>query len=231
MAANGERIGGELGIFRYNPTERDHLAVILLRILHDVPIPQRIVCVCQPNDRRIDIKRQRIFDFVVLHLAIGVLIGDIRPAADTTDDLVEFHLVHRLLKAVEYHQFAGVQLIHHQTAHISVVLEEGSGICKKHLLIYRPVIRQILEQVVHGPHTVVFQNDTGRPTGLEDFLQILRIEVLLILNGVQKHVLARKGGNVVFLLALLTEQQQCGFAGVETLILHGFLNELGLSRL
>ena len=26
MAANGERIGGELGIFRYNPTERDHLA-------------------------------------------------------------------------------------------------------------------------------------------------------------------------------------------------------------
>lgn len=55
----------------------DDLAVVLLRIFGKVTVPQRVIAVFNLYDRRVDVKRQRIFDLVVFDVAVRVLVGDV----------------------------------------------------------------------------------------------------------------------------------------------------------
>ena len=122
MSAHRKGIRRECRVYCHDATERNRLAVILLRVFHNVPVPQSEVCVCQADHRCVNIERQRIFDLVVFYVVVCVFIGDVCPAADATHQLMEFHLVHVLGETVEYHQFTGVQLVHYQTTHIGVIL-------------------------------------------------------------------------------------------------------------
>lgn len=55
----------------------DDLAVVLLRIFGKVTVPQRVIAVFNLYNRRVDVKRQRIFDLVVFDVAVRVLVGDV----------------------------------------------------------------------------------------------------------------------------------------------------------
>ena len=62
------------------PLELDGLALILVGLFGDIAVKQRVVLVLDLYDRRIDIKRQRVFDIVLLCRAVGVFIKDVDAA-------------------------------------------------------------------------------------------------------------------------------------------------------
>ena len=168
---------------------------------------------------------------VIFYFTIGIFIGNIRSPADCPNNLMKFHLVHILGKAVEYHQFTSVQLIYNQTPHIGIVVHKGCGIDKAHLLINRPVVRNVFKQELQLPHPVVFQNHPFCLMFFQQFGQMLRIQFRFIFNDFLINILCRISGNIIFFFALFAKQQQCAFALIEPRVFHGFLNEFGLAAL
>ena len=191
MTANGKCSLREFLVYRNNSTELDGFALIFVHVFHQIPIPDCIVPVINPNNGCFDVKRQRVFDLVIFYFPIGIFIGNVRSPANCPDNLVKFHLVHILGKAVEYHQFTGVQLIYNQTPHIGVVVHKGCGIDKAHLLINCPVVRNVFKQELQLPHSVVFQNDpfclmffqqfghsfVGLCAGIDDHFNFIRNDI------------------------------------------------------
>lgn len=62
------------------PLEAHGLPLVLLHLFGDVAVPQGVVLVLDLDDRGVQVEGQGVFDLVVLHLAVGVLKGDLRPA-------------------------------------------------------------------------------------------------------------------------------------------------------
>ena len=145
---------------------------------------------------------------------------------------MELHLIHLVdVEPVEDHQLADIDLIHHERTHIGIVVQEGVRIHEAHRLVYRPLHRQPLEQVIDRPHAVVLEHHAHRTGFLQDLPQVCLVEVLLLRNDLLHHVLACPAGRVKFLDALLADEQQRALTVVEALILERLLDELGLAAL
>ena len=80
MAAYDEAACGHLFALEVAAFEAHGLVLVLLRLLGKVTVPDGVVVVAYLDDGRIDIERQGVFDIVVLHIAVGVLIGNIASA-------------------------------------------------------------------------------------------------------------------------------------------------------
>ena len=136
------------------------LAVILLRLFRNVPIPQCVILILDLNNRRIDVEGQRILDIVKGSGAVSIIVKDIHSAICGPSDLMEGHGVSARLQAVEYHHLGAHQLVHHQIAHIGVISHESSGVREHDLLGHDPVLREAGIEVAHHLHTVQLRNDT-----------------------------------------------------------------------
>ena len=231
MPAHHEAALGELAPLESAAFELHGLALVLFGLLGHIPIPEGVVLVIDLDHRRVHVEGQGVLDIVVDHLAVCVLIGDVRAAGSTPDDLMEGHLVHIGLEAVENHQLAALELVIDQLAHVAVVAEEGGGVGKHELLVHSPVFRHGLVQQVQHPHAVILHHDPLCPGIVEPGLQVLLVEVRLVLHHGQHHIGVGKLLGGVFLLTLLTDQQQGALAVAEALVLQRLLDELGLARL
>ena len=231
MAAEDEAALGQALVHGSAALDTNHLAPVLIQLFGNVTVPQGKGIVPDLDDGGFQIKGQGIFDVVVAHHAIHRFVGDLGTAADAADDLVELHLVHKGIEAVESHQLAGLQFIHHQLAHIGVVAQEGAGIGQHDLLIDRPAFGHILIQGVQLPHAVILHHHTVGRVFADEVCQMSLRQVAFFFDHGNVHMLAGELGGLVLLHALFAQQQQGVFAGIEAGILQGLLNELGLAGL
>lgn len=153
------------------------------------------------------------------------------PAGRAAHDLVELHLVHLRLEAVEHDELRALHLVIAELAHVGVVGEEGARVREHELLRHEPVLRQRAVERVEHPHAVVLDHDALRARGLEPGREVLRRELALLLHGLELHAVAGKLLGLVFLYALLADQQQRRLAVVEALVLKRLLYEFRLSGL
>lgn len=73
------------------------------------------------HDRRVQIKRQRVFDVVLLCRAVGVFIKDVDASVDGSCDFVILHHVGPGRHAVKDHELRARELIDRQLAHVLIV--------------------------------------------------------------------------------------------------------------
>ena len=132
------------------------------------------------------------------------------------------------LDPVEHHHFTARQLIHHQVAHIGVVLQNGGGIGKHHFLGHGPALREAGVQLPHQLHAVKLRHHPLGPVLLLQRRQLLHGHRVLIQN-LQIHIFLGEGRQVILLLPLLKGQQQRPFPGVEPGVLQSLLDEFGLT--
>ena len=92
-----------------------------------IPVEQRIVVVCNLNDRGVDVKWQRVFDIVKLRGAVGVVVDNVHPAVNGTGQLVQRHDVHFRIHAVKHHHLTAGELVHHffAAAQLGFIIEMG----------------------------------------------------------------------------------------------------------
>ena len=219
-------------LFAYQGTalEAHRLALVFFRLIGHIPVKQGIVLIADLHNGGIQVEGQGILNVVILHLAVFVLIGDVRPAGGATDDLMEGHLVHPGgIKAVEHHQLRTLQLVIDQLAHIAVVVEEGGSVNEQELLIHHPALRHSGVELIQHPHAVVFDDHPFRPGFPKPLLQIFTGQLLRLLHNADLHRVRGELLRGVFLLALLADQQQGFLPIAEALVLQGFLDEFGFA--
>ena len=228
MPAHGERTFLHPVAACDDPRELHGLSVVFRRFLRQIPVKQRVVPVLDLHDRRIDVKRKRIFDLIVQDLSVFVFVCDLDPARHAAHDLVQRHLVDVVAVAVEHHELCNGKLIVDEAAHIVVEHFERSRVCEHERLIHRPCFRQRHQKVLHHPHAVVFHDDTFRAVLPADLLQCRGIDLGRILQRMQVYIRIGETGGIVFLFPFLAYQKQRPLARVETFILQRFLYELCL---
>ena len=210
------------------PLEPDGFAVILLGLLGDVPVKQGVILILHGHDGGVQIEGQGILNVVELGGAVGVIVNDVDPAVQSPGQLVQGHLVDVGGHAVENHHFRSGELVHHQSAQICVIAENGPGVGKHDLLGQLPVLRHFSVEGLDHLHAVELYDHPGSPMLLGQSSQLLCGDGLLV-DHLGVDLLVGVGGGIIFLLALLTDQNQGPFSGVEPGILQSFLDELGFS--
>lgn len=80
MAAYDEAACGHLFALEVAALEAHGLVLVLLRLLGKVTVPDGVVVIAYLDDGCVHIERQGVFDIVVLHIAVGVLVGNIASA-------------------------------------------------------------------------------------------------------------------------------------------------------
>ena len=230
MPPHHEAAGGQLLAHQGPALEAHRLALILLGLIGHVPVKQSVVLVADLHNGGVQVEGQGVFDVVVFHLAVSVLIGDVRPAGGAPDNLVEGHLVHLCsVKAVEHHQLRAFQLVIDQLAHIAVVAEEGGSVGEQKFLIHHPSLGHGGVELIQHPHAVVFNDHPLRPGLPEPLLQIFTGQLLRLLHNADFHRVRGELLRGVFLFPLLADQQQGLLPVAEALVLQRLLDELGLA--
>ena len=188
MPPHHEAAGGQLLAHQGPALEAYRLALILLGLIGHVPVKQGVVLVADLHNGGVQVEGQGILNVVILHLAVFVLVGDVRPAGGAPDDLVEGHLVHPGgVKTVEHHQLCAFQLVIDQLAHIAVVVEEGGSVRKQKLLIYHPALGHGGVELIQHPHAVVLDDHPLCPGLPEPLLQIFPGQLLRLLHNADFH--------------------------------------------
>ena len=159
MTSNDEFILIQTTVQKAATHHADGLSVVLVFFFDDIAIPVSKVLFLDVHNRRIDIKGQRIFDFIKFHFIRTIFVDDLTSAIGCTDDLVERHLVRISVQPVEYDGFHGLQLIVHQISHIGVIGHKGRTIDHQHFLIDQPTLRHSAVQKIQAPHTIVFNDN------------------------------------------------------------------------
>ena len=170
MTADSKGLRWKGAVMGNNSLEFYGFSIVFLGIFHQVSVPECIVSICNDNDICIDIKRKRILNFIVFHFSVCIFVCNIGSAADGTHQLMEFHFVHIWLESIEDDQFTGVEFVHNQTAHVGIVVQKGSCICKEHFLIDSPVIWNGIEQRLQLPHAIVFDDHSLCTAFCQQFL-------------------------------------------------------------
>ena len=142
---------------------------------------------------------------------------------------MQLHLVDGIVVAVEDDHLAAAHLIHHQRTHIGVVHHKGGGVGKHDLLIDHPVLRHFGIEIADQLHAVKLHAHALGVMLFSEGLQSLVIQRVLIFNDLDINIGGGEGGGVIFLLALLADQQQGLFPCVEPVILQGALHKAGLA--
>ena len=233
-AGHDEAAGSEVALaFLLQPCnlrlEADGLAVVLLRLLGDVAVKERIVVVLDLDHGRVEIKGQGILNFVVLRGAVSVFVENSDAAVQGAGQLVQGHDVLPLLQTVEHDHFAAGELIDNQRTHIGVIGHDRAAVGKHDLLCDLPVLRHVVIEGTDLLHAVELDDDTLGVVLFQKRCKLGGRDGVLILNDLRIDVLIGIGGDVVFLLAFFADQKQRAFAGVEALVTERFLNEFCLS--
>ena len=141
------------------------------------------------------------------------------------------HDVTAFFHTVEHRQITALQFVHHLRAHIGVVGEDGGGIKERRLLRHHPALGERAVQIVQCPHTVVLDEHKVNAASLCHFAHGVGGEILLIFYFAAVDVIVGEQGRLIFLLALLAQNQQNGFALGKALVAHERLvDEFGLAR-
>ena len=185
----------------------DGLAVVFLRFLGHVAVPEGKVAVLDLDDRCVDVKRQRVFDVVIDDLAVGVLIRDVTAAGDGADDAVHLHAIHVVVVAVEHDKLGALELIDRELAHIRIVAHERRRIAEEKLLRDRPVFRQVAVERVEHPHTVVLHEHALGVQLVLQREQIVARELGLLVDIAHIDISGAESVRLVDLLAVLAQQQ------------------------
>ena len=210
--------------------EAHRLALVLLGLVGHVPVKQGIVLVADLHNGGVQVEGQGVLNVVILHLAVFVLVGDVRPAGGAPDDLVEGHLVHLCsVKAVEHHQLRALQLVIDQLAHVAVVAEEGGSVGKQELLIHHPALGHGGIELIQHPHAIVLNDHPLCPGLPKPLFQIFPGQLLRRLHNTDFHRVRGELLRGVFLFPLLADQQQGSLPAAEALVLQCLLDELGLA--
>ena len=209
----------------------DGLAVVFLWLLGHVAVPDGEVAVLDLDDRRIDVKRQRVLDVVIDDLAVGVFIRDVAPAGDGADDAVHLHAIHAVVVAVEHDELGTLELVDRELAHIRIVAHERRRIAEEKLLRDRPVFRQVAIERVEHPHAVILHEHALGVQLVLQREQIVAREVGLLVDVAHVDISGAESVRLIDLLAVLAQQQQRALALVEAVVLERLLNELRLAGL
>ena len=103
------------------PLKAHCLALVLFHFLGQVTVPYGKVRIAYLNDRRFDIKGQRVLYLIIIKVAVHIVIAYFGPAAHAPHHLVDLHFIGAHRGPVQQHHLTAGQLIHHQAAHICVV--------------------------------------------------------------------------------------------------------------
>ena len=216
--------------------ELDGLARVLLRLVLTVHIPDAEILVRDVDDRSVDVKGQRVGDVVVGHAAVLELIGDVALAGGLTHQLVQLltgSVVVDGFGAVEDDQLAAGDLVQHQRAHgvVAGIGQGGGAVGGGDALVDDPVLGQVVCQILQHPHTVVLDDHAACIGLLGQLGEVLGVQLSLVLEVVEGHAGEGELLLIIFLFALLADQQKGLVAGVEVGVFKGLLNELGLAAL
>ena len=80
MAADDEASCGHLFALEVAALEAHGLVFVFLRLLGHITVPEGVIVVAYLDNGCVNVKRQGVFDIVVLHGAVLVLIGDVASA-------------------------------------------------------------------------------------------------------------------------------------------------------
>ena len=139
--------------------EADGLAVVLLRLLRDVAVPERKIIVADLHDRGVDVKGERVLDLVGLRRSVGVFIEDADAAVQRAGELMQRHDVRARCKTIEHDHLTARELVHHKGAHVGVVGENARAVGKHDLLRDLPVLRHFLVERADLQHAVELDDD------------------------------------------------------------------------
>ena len=210
------------------------LAVVFLRVIHAVHVPDAEEFLGDFDDRGVNIKGQRVGDVVVGNAAVLELVGDIAAAAGLAyqfvDKLAALVVVDGL-GTVDDQQFTAANLIQQQAAHGAVarVGLDGRAVGSRKALVDEPVVRHGVVQFLHEPHTIVLDDDAAAAGFLFQGGQVLLGQLALVLDLGNVYAAESELGGVILDLTFLADQQQGLVAGVEVGILHRFLDEFRLA--
>ena len=212
--------------------EFNGLAIVLVHVFAHVAIPKGKIRVGDLNDGRVFVEGQGILNVVALCGAVCEVVNDGGAARDAAHHLVVGHNVAALFHSVEYRKITALQLVHHLRAHIGVVGEDGGGIKERRFLCDHPTFGERAVQVVQRPHAVVLNEHKVNAASFCHFAHGIGGEPLLIFYLAAVDVIMGEQGRLIFLLALLAQNQQNGFALGEALVTHECLvDEFGLARI
>ena len=205
----------------------DQFAVVALRMVHHIHIPDAEIVVRDVDDLLIKVEGALVAGEVVLAGAVHIFQIDVRPAVHHPEIPLPQAVPQLRGAAVEHQHIRIGDLLHHQLAHVLGVDVEGGSLHKGHDLIQHPVGRQdVPVKAFHLPHTVVLDEYLLGFILLLPRLQLGALQVCFLLYGDNGHVV--QGSGVVLLLALLAADQQGPVLAGEA-VLQNAVDEIGFA--
>ena len=205
----------------------DHLARPAVRVIHHVHIPHTEVVIRHVDQVLAQVEGALVAGEVVLAGAVLHLQVNVSPTVHHPKVPLPQGVPQLRRTAVEHQHVRVGDFLHHQLAHILGVHLKGGGVDEGHDLVQHPVGGQNLPvQPLHLPHAVVLDQHLF---GVVLFLQLLQVgalQVLLVLNGDDRHVV--QSVFLVLLLALFAAEQQGGILAGEA-VLQDAVDEIGLA--
>ena len=144
---------------------------------------------------------------------------------------MELHFVHLGPEAVEHCQFAALQFVIDQLAHVVVIAQDRVRIGKEELLIHHPALRKCRIQHIQQPHPVILDHHAFGVGLFRQRRQAIRRELRLILQRADLDGFGRKFVRRILFFALFTQQEQCLLPITEALVFQCLLYKPGLTRL
>ena len=172
-----------------------------------------------------DVEGKRIFDLVKFRLTVRVLIENADSAVQRAGKLVQRHDIRANRQSVENDHLAARQLVHDQRAEVGIITHYGGPVSEHHFLRDLPFLRHFLIKVTDKLHSVQLHDHALGMMLLQQRGKLLRCDFVL-LDDLGIDLLIRIGGDVIFLLALLTDEQKRAFPGVKAGVAQRLLNEL-----
>ena len=158
------------------------LTRVFLGFLRDIAVEQGVILVLDLDHRRVQVKRQRIFNVVIVGRSVGIFIQNIDLPVHGPGDLVIRHHVRAGGHAVENQHLRACQLVHDKLAHIGVIAEEGRSVGKHDFLRDLPVIRRLEIEIRRKVHAIQLNDYTLGPVFLLQIGQHFRAQVFIVQN-------------------------------------------------
>ena len=216
----------------------DLLALVIVLLLVDIPIPLGIHVII--NDQKLlgHIVRQRILNVVHQQIVFTELIQNLAFPVCNAADLMSFHLplfeFIVLLAAVESDHLSIAQLLESLLPDVGVVHEECGGIHQHDLLIDYPSQRHVFIKLRQAPHAVPFDDDSSRLEFIAHGGQIEDRQIRRLLDPLDDDffvVLFIETIRFVFDFAFFAEQEQCPLSFIEISGLQSVLYKCSLARI
>ena len=189
--------------------EFDRLACVFLRIIERVHVPEAEIIVLDHDRIGIDIERERILEIIAKVDAVSCLVNDLRLAVERFDAASDREPVGLGRASVENDRVTVLDMLHDHRAHIVEVILIGLGVHHCDDLDGYPVLGRVhVKEILHLPDSVQLDDDLVGSVFRLQLLKICLVKLLLILDEHHVDVLLRESRNIVFLDALLADDQQ-----------------------